>query len=302
MECVPYDPTAIDAYPTRASWDAAADELVALMLKRWRLTPAEALPGGRVAAVLAVTTEDGGDAVLKVGFPHAEGVHEAVALSAWGPALAPAVLRQDRFTWSLLLERVRPGAPLSRAGLPVSAALEVACGLHVAFARRPVPRGIPSLAELMSPFVDRARVAMREEPSGASRALAVAGLDDYAALLDLDDGDAFLHGDYNPGNVLSDGAGWRVIDPKPMVGEAAFDLAPLVDQLGEPWTLERPEVALGARMARAADLIGCDVRRAIRWAYARAALDVTWYLADGDEASAAAALARVRAWAALSAP
>ncbi|MDF1479908.1 aminoglycoside phosphotransferase family protein [Leifsonia sp. H3M29-4] len=301
MECVPFDPAAIDAYPTRYAWDAAAPDLVALMLERWHLTPAESFPGGRVAVVLAVTTEDGIDAVLKVGFPHVEGVCEAVALDAWGAPLAPAVLRQDRFTWSLLLERVRPGTPLSHATLPTDAAIEIACRLHAAFAARPAPREIPGLAEIMAPFVDQAHAAMRTAARDADRALVDAGLRDYAALLELDDGDAFLHGDFNPGNVLDDGMGWRVIDPKPMIGDPAFDLAPLVDQLGAPWGLAHPLAVLHERMVRAAGLVGADPQRAIRWAHARAAMDVTWYRADGDAAAAAHALARVRGWAALSA-
>jgi streptomycin 6-kinase len=38
-----------------------------------------------------------------------------------------------------------------------------------------------------------------------------------------------LHGDFNPGNVLSWGDGrWAVIDPKPMIGDPAYDPWPLV--------------------------------------------------------------------------
>ncbi len=65
--------------------------------------------------MLQVTTADGTSAVLKVGFPHFEGVWEAVGLERWGPDLAPEVLRQDPWTWSLLLEQLRPGTQLVNA-------------------------------------------------------------------------------------------------------------------------------------------------------------------------------------------
>jgi streptomycin 6-kinase len=39
-----------------------------------------------------------------------------------------------------------------------------------------------------------------------------------------------LHGDFNPGNVLAGRTGtWVAIDPKPMIGDPAYDLWPLLE-------------------------------------------------------------------------
>lgn len=298
MDSAPFETSAIDEYPSKTAWDAAAAELVATMLSRWHLTPGEAFVGGEAAAVLAVTTRDGEDAVLKVGFPHVEGVFEAVGLEAFGPGLAPRVLRQDAWTWSLLLERVRPGVPLSRLGLPADETIRMGGVLHARLAGMPVPAGVPMLPDLMRPFVVKAEVALPSAGLGPDAGLVSAGLEEYHRLLELNAGDALLHGDFNPGNVLSDGAGWKVIDPKPMVGDPAFDLPPLVEELGSG--LRYAQSVSAAHVVLAAEASGCDAGRLTRWGFARASLDAIWYLEDGHREGVASALRRARAWRALS--
>ncbi len=104
----------------------------------------------------------------------------------------------------------------------------------------------------------------------------------------------FLHGDYNPGNLLaSDDGSWRVIDPNPLVGDPAFDPWPLIEQLGSPWKQPRPEVVLLRNATVACDLAGVDRDRVLQWAFARTGLNVTWYLEDGDLQHAADEVAKL---------
>ena len=291
MRCVPFEPTAIAAYPSRSAWDAAAAELVATMLERWRLTALLPFTGGEGGSVLAVRTADGGDAVLKVGYPHVEAVDEAVGLEALGAALAPQVLRQDAWTWSLLLERVRPGTPLSLVELHADEALGIAMELHRRL--RSVRVAVRPLAEVMLPFVEIAvRSPMGDDPEPVAEGLAV-----YRELLATPAPRTLLHGDFNPGNVLEAGGRWRIIDPKPMLGDPAFDLPPMLDQVGDPWRRPDPERVLADRVAALPD----DPMRVARWAFARAALDVSWYLEDDDREGAAISLRRARGWRSISA-
>jgi len=69
---------AITSYRSRASWEAAAAEILAVMLDRWKLTPGAVFSGGYAATVLAVTQADGTPAVLKISFRHAERASEPV--------------------------------------------------------------------------------------------------------------------------------------------------------------------------------------------------------------------------------
>ncbi len=304
MQTVPFEETAIDAYPSKAAWDAAAAELVSTMLKRWNLTAGEAFVGGEAASVLRVTTDDGGTAVLKVGYPHVEGIWEAVALEGWGPALAPRVLRQDAWTWALLLEDVRPGIPLLRYQVPAQDALRSAARLYEVTSTRQIPEGLPRLQESMRPFLDKALSRLRQHLPllGENGGVLEAGLETFAAMLEISPRDSFLHGDYNPGNVISSDRGWRVIDPKPMRGDAAFDLWPLVSQLGSPWSQAHPETVLADQLRLVTGITDADYDRAARWGFARAALNVSWFLDEQDGRAALAALREARSWQRVSAP
>jgi len=302
MDSSPFEETAIDAYPSRTAWDAAATELVGTMLNRWHLTAGQPFVGGEAASVIRVTTADGTPAVLKVGYPHVEGVWEAVALEAWGPTLAPAVLRQDAWTWSLLLEDVQPGIPLVRYRVPAKDALRSGARLYRALSTRPVPAGIPRLEEAMRPFLDKAATRLRQHLPllGENGDVLEGGLAVLEQLLSVEVGDAFLHGDFNPGNIVSSQQGWRAIDPKPMRGDSAFDLWPLVSQLGDPWADEQPERVIMSQLRFAAGIAEVDPARAAQWGFARAALNISWFLDDQNARAALSAMREAKTWRAVS--
>ncbi len=309
MQTVLFETAAMVSYPSRPAWDASAAELVHTMLDRWHLTAGEAYVGGAAASVLRVTTRDGSPAVLKVGFPHAEGVGEALALEAWGAEYSPAVLRQDPWTWSLLLERIEPGIPLSRSTLTAAEALDRASAVLSVLVQSPIPEGIPTLAAIVNDYLTDARARLPEQRS-TLRARGVlelveTALEDAAVLVASDGGGWFLHGDFNPGNLLLDRSSgvdrWRVIDPKPMRGDREFDLWPIVEQVGSPFSRPDPTAVLAEQLRLVVDRVGCDYERAVRWAVVRAALDVTWYVEDDNHAAVESASARLRVVAALSA-
>lgn len=303
MDTSPFEAAAIDAYASRTAWDGAAAELVGTMLRRWNLTAGQAFAGGESASVIRVTTAEGTAAVLKVGFPHLEGTWEAVALEGWGAALAPEVLRQDAWTWSLLLEDVQPGIPLLRYRVPAKDALRSASRLYAALSARPVPAGLPRLEEAMRPFLDKAYSRLRQHLPllGENGDVLEGGLAMLSQLLEAPVGDAFLHGDYNPGNIVSSQQGWRAIDPKPMRGDTAFDLWPLVSQLGDPWADEQPERVIMSQLRFAAGIAGVDVARAARWGFARAALNISWFLDDQNARAALTAMREAKTWRTVSA-
>ena len=70
---------------------------------------------------LRATLPDGTPVVLKHVHPHRESEHEADALERWGGDGAVRLLARDG--WTLLLERCEPGEPLSRLAATRSAVL-----------------------------------------------------------------------------------------------------------------------------------------------------------------------------------
>ena len=305
MGSVAFELSSVDGYPTKQSWDATATEIVATMLDRWHLVAHEPYIGGEAGSVLRVTTADGVAAVLKVGYPHFEAVWEAVALDSWAPRMAPQVLRQDAWTWSMLMELVEPGTPLSRASLSVDDALQVGAELYRELCAVPVATGIPSLGEIMDVY-GRQATARIDEQSDALRHFGVRdlverGIADLTELAANAADDVLLHGDFNPGNILQGPEGtWLAIDPKPMHGDPAFDLWPLLEQLGDPRSHTDPTALLTTHLEGVAATIGCDPARAARWAFARSVLNVSWYLADGNRDATESSVREVQAWARIS--
>lgn len=93
----------------------------------------------------------------------------------------------------------------------------------------------------------------------------------------------FLHGDLHHTNVLFDEArGWLTIDPKGVVGNAAFEAAmALANPVGlHPLAADRAVVA--HRVAIYCERLGFDRKRVLGWAFAQTVLSACWHIEDGD--------------------
>ncbi len=92
-----------------------------------------------------------------------------------------------------------------------------------------------------------------------------------------------MHGDHNPGNVLAaEREPWLVIDPKPMTGDPAYDLCPLLMQVDDPFALPDPVSAVVDRTALVADRTGLDAERIHAWSVARLVESALWYVSRGE--------------------
>jgi len=309
VQARPFESAAIAAFRTRAEWDASAVETLGAVLDRWGLVAGEPFSGGFSGTVLRVTTARGEPAVLKVGYPHEEAIAEAVALQALPADAAPALLRQDAWAWAMLLEEVRPGttlAALTGGTTPewqrMSAAAALAAGgeLLARLAAVGAVAGVPSLEDVVRGYAAVARDRRADQLPELERLGVVAlvddALDELTALAGTGPSTAFVHGDLNPGNILRCGDGWAAVDPKPAIGDAAFDPWPLAAQIGAPLRTADQTEAAEERLGTVCRAAGLDPVRAGRWCVARCGLTVTWYLAEGDTALAGDAAAELRVW------
>ncbi|GAA5168248.1 aminoglycoside phosphotransferase family protein [Amycolatopsis dongchuanensis] len=201
--------------PEAAAWCDELPARVARLARRWGLT-VEAALSGNTGRTLRCRTRDGALVVLKL-CPDTEITRtEATALRAWAdcPQVVD-VVNADVAEGALLLAGIEPGTPLSERGWRPEEIDDLLPRLHAV----PAPPGIPSLTDrvrqmfaLAAPHAEgRVPAELMEASLAASLALAA------------DDGNALLHGDLHPANVLAGADGPVVIDPRPCAGDPAFD-------------------------------------------------------------------------------
>ncbi len=285
-----------------SAWIARLPALVARAVRRWDLRLGEPFTEGSASWTAPAVRPDGTDAVLKVSFPHDEARHEADALRAWHGHGVPLLLDDDRDDWALLLERVAPGTPLSASTASPEDRLLV--GARVLRDLLDAPGAaladVPSMADVCTRWA-----AVLTERAHHAGPLADPGLvrDAVDLLVRLPDGTpggpAVVHGDLNPGNVLH-GAGdrWVAIDPKPLRGDPAYDLWPMLEQVDDPFAHPDPVATLRTRTGLVADAVGLDPRRVAGWGVARGVESALWWWSvSADEVALRDGLAQAAVWA-----
>lgn len=256
----------------RRDWAARLPELVAGVAQRWALrVGAPFQPGGMTAWVAPARTADDLDAVLKVCFRHDESEHEVEALQLWSGNGTVLVHRaeKDEDTAFLLLERAEEGRLLGGEPEPVQD--EVVAGLLRRLWVEP-PAGHPFRP--LTQMCEQWAAEYEESPNAElDPGVARAGLELFRALPGSADRAALLVTDLHAGNLLAaEREPWLVIDPKPYVGDPAYD--PLQHMLN---CRERLHADPDALIQRMADLCGVDRERLRLWLFARCVVESAWW-------------------------
>jgi streptomycin 6-kinase len=230
---------------------------------RWRLTLGTPYEQSFVSVVFPATLGDGSAAVLKLQFPHDESEHEAEALRRWRGEGAVRLLGWDVDAHALLIERCEPGDHLS--GIGADAALEV---LITLLPRLWIPAASPFTS--LSDEAARWRQGLPASWQAASRPFEIALLDTALEALDrlprTQGTQVLLHQDLHGDNVLrATREPWLVIDPKPLVGEREFSLAPVIRSY--EFGHGREEVV--GRLDRLSTALGLDRERVRLWSLAQ---------------------------------
>ncbi|WP_329311789.1 aminoglycoside phosphotransferase family protein [Streptomyces sp. NBC_01262] len=270
------------------AWLDALPGRVADHLGRWELRAERVFnPGGQISMIVLVRRADGTSAVLKAGMVNAETRHEGAALARWDGRGAVRLLDADPADGVLLLERLQ--GDVSLRSLPEQKAMLEASAL---LQRLWVPPGdghpFDSVAGHTARLAATLR-ARREQPWAAdARQLIDEALDARERALSEPVPDMLLHGDYHHGNVLAaDRTPWLAIDPKPLVGDPAYDLAWLVrDRLDTLAASPGAESAARRRVTKLADSLDLDRDRLRAWTLFRAVEAGIWGLSVGDRPSA----------------
>lgn len=293
-------------------WVADLPALVADLRREWDLTVTGPAMAGGTHSYVAPVRHAGTGYVLKVPVLDDENFAECAALRCYAGDGAVRLHRVDLDTGALLLERADPGHALlaryERGDLPLGEVADLAAGV-LRRLRRPPSGDLSCPAPRPSDVASRADAA--PPPAAASTGMPFPLVRDLArrwagelepahesygrpydhrlfteaarlctALAEPDGPAVLVNRDGHTGNMLAGRGGreWLLIDPKPMVGDAAFDAGHLI------WDLLRfdPTVRRARHLVdRIADGLAVDRGRVRGWALVRAVQNLTWAIGEG---------------------
>lgn len=259
-------------------WVEALPATVDGLLDAWELAPDGPPMYGMCSVVLPVRTADGQPGALKVGWIDDETRAEPLALRAWSGRGAVEVLRVEEDTGAMLLERLDEHRVL--LDVPIDRALDIAARILRGLRVPPVPglrRASATAARWGTEFPDDWRRLAEPCP----RSLLASAVDLCAKLAEPPAEPSILHGDLHYANILGRGAdGWAAIDPKPLAGDPAYEVVPL---LRNRWSEIRGPggTAVERRMRRFAEPAGIDPETAYEWCLVRSVDDALWFQENG---------------------
>ncbi len=261
-------------------WLNRLPSLIADCAERWSLTvqpPFEPLSYNYVAPVARA---DGTHAVLKVGVPNDELLAEIEALRLFDGRGIVRLWEADAERGVLLLERLKPGLPLSSLSDDERATSAAAGVMRQLWRPAPPDHPFPTVGDWAS-GLER----MREHFGGSGpfpRRLVETAEGLFADLIGSMDERVLLHGDLHHQNVLSaERRPWLALDPKGVVGERAYEVGALLRN-PMPQLLEEPTPGclLGRRVDQLAAELGFDRERLVGWGLAQAVLSAWWSYED----------------------
>lgn len=259
-------------------WLESLPKRVALCAEQWHLSElsvSQHLSYNYV--VMAVRDTDNAPVVIKLGYDAATFRYEQTALELYNGAGCVRLLAHDAQQQALLLEQLIPARPLSSL-FPhhENAAIEQLVRIMSALHAVPLPNTtpLPTIADWLSILAYNCQEIPVYHVHKA-RELA-------RHLLASQQKPVLLHGDLHQGNILSDHATWRSIDPKGVMGEPAYEVGTFIRN---PTQLliehEHAQTIITNRINLFAKLMRIDRQRIKDWSYVQAVLAAFWQEQDG---------------------
>ena len=224
-------------------------------------------PGGQTAWVAPVHSRRFGDSVLKITARHYEANDEARGLRAWNGAGAVQLFTAEEFdeqTTVLLLERCRPGNWL--ADEPPATQDRVIGGLlRTLWVELPADQGFRPLSDMCEKWASVSERWAQECGRELDAGLVREGIELFRSLASRPAPQVLLCTDLHAENVLAaEREPWLMVDPKPYLGDPAYDV--LQHVINGAARFGREPRALADAMAALTDL---DPEHVRLWLFAR---------------------------------
>ena len=253
--------------PLRLAWLDRLPATVAELSRRWELALDAPFDHEDVNCswVARALRSDGTRAVLKLGMPHMEGEHEIQGLRFWNGDPTVRLLEADEQLGAMLLEQCEPGASLRALPEPEQD-IVLASLLQRLWRTPPPPHPFRHLSVMLEAW---RRETLAQSAQWPDAGLVTEGLRVLEELARPAEQDVLLATDLRGGNVLrATREPWLVIDPKPFIGDPAYDATQHL-KLSE----ERMWSAPHETIRRFAGLLEVDAERLRLWLFGRAAAE-----------------------------
>ncbi len=253
--------------PERRAWLELLPDTIRELRNKWSLVLGAPFDGNEVSCswVAPAVCSDRTRAVLKLGMPHMEGEHEIQGLRFWEGDPTVRLLEADDALDAMLLERCEPGTVLRL--LPEPEQDVVIAGLLRRLWRRPTaPHPFRPLSAMTAHWANETIADSARWPDTELVQEALCLFDELSR---SSPSDVLLATDLHAGNVLqAQREPWLVIDPKPFVGDPAYDATQHLLNCER-----RMHAAPDATIRRFADLLEVDYERVRLWMFARLAAE-----------------------------
>ena len=255
--------------PERTAWLKSLPSLLQQLETRWSLRLDEPFDhAGSCSWVAPASRANGASAVLKLAMPHMEGQDEILGLRFWNGNPTVQLLEADLESGAMLLERCLPGTTLHSE--PQTAQDEIVAHLlRQMWSRTPGASALRDFRTLSQLIELWSSETIEQKHLWPDAQLVTEGLRVWKELARPASTDVLLATDLHAGNILrSQREPWLVIDPKPFIGDRAYD--PVQHLMNCESRLHHDPMGLVRRLS---DLAEVDAERLRLWTFARAAAD-----------------------------
>jgi streptomycin 6-kinase len=250
--------------PERMEWLGTLRGIITDLASRWSLTLEPPFERDVSCAWVAPGLRGDLPVVLKIGMPHMEAEDEIAGLRFWDGDPTVRLLEADALVGAMLLERCVPGSSLRE--LPESEQDSIIAKLlRRLWSKRADAAPFRPLHALVSYWSDATLARANDWPDPPLVHDGLALMQQLA--LDNDHPTVPLATDLHAGNILrAQRASWLVIDPKPFLGDPAFDATQHLLNCRER-LIGNPDQLVG----HFCNLLDVDPMRVRLWLFARAA-------------------------------
>ena len=275
-------------------WWLDLPERIFTLSRRWSLVIGDPVGRGNTSLVIRCTLPDGRPALLKLVPDPSVAATEGQALMAWqSSGRVPAVFGTDSAEGALLMEAIPGEVSLADAQVPIPLRefADVCHAIHKATTAQHLGE-FESLGHRVD-FMFHRCAARLQGTSKLRPTISFASLDrSHRLARKLSDNTVtpvLLHGDLHAGNILLGGPnrGLVVIDPRPCIGDAAFDAIDFVfwpEGSASEWSHRRDQLALHLQ---------CDADRLWQWCSSVAVVFALGMLAKGEAGDAVDSLMQI---------